>query len=54
VEESQPGKGGRIELATMRYSKEADIMLLPKTDGSSQVRRTISDPQYSYLEGQYK
>jgi len=30
VEESRLSRGGRIELAFIRFSKEADILLLPK------------------------
>lgn len=53
MEESRLGKGGRIELAHIRYSKEADIILLPKVDGNSEVLRNISDPQQRHLENEY-
>ena len=54
VEDSKSGKGGRIELAYIRYSKESDIMILPKVGGKNNVVRTISDPQDSFLESEYR
>jgi hypothetical protein len=53
VDANRLGKASRTELAVMRYSKESEIMLMPKVDDNNQLRKTISDPQVNFLESEY-
>jgi hypothetical protein len=54
LDANKMGKTGRTELAVIRYSKESEIMLMPKVDNNTYVKKTISDPQVSFLEDEYR